>query len=130
MASEWLDLNALVRVADGPWTGAPSGMVVGHVHLQVGTLPEAESFYAETLGMPVMARYPGAAFYGSGGYHHHIATNVWKSRGAGTRRFPSTGLAELVLAADTDSMSAIRAAGGSDRMADPWGTTIRLVSKA
>jgi catechol 2,3-dioxygenase len=130
MATERLDLNDLARAADAPWSGAPDGMVVGHVHLQVGAVPEAEAFYSGQLGLPVMARYPGAAFYGSGGYHHHIATNVWNSRGAGLRNQPSTGLTELVLAVDTAELDAIRARGGSDRMSDPWGTKVTLEAKA
>ncbi|MBA3909768.1 MAG: glyoxalase [Rhodobacter sp.] len=130
MGTERLDLNALVKAADAPWIGAPEGMVVGHVHLQVGDVPQAEAFYTSTLGLPVMARYPGAAFYGSGGYHHHIATNVWNSRGAEVRSYPSTGLAELALAVDAEARAAILAAGGADRMSDPWGTVVSLRPKA
>jgi catechol 2,3-dioxygenase len=129
MATEALDLNVLLRAADRPWTAAPEGLVVGHVHLQVGSIPEAEAFYAGTLGLPVIARYPGAAFFGSGGYHHHIATNVWNSRGAGPRNYPVTGLAELTLATDAASMAGIKARGGLDRMSDPWGTVITLQQK-
>jgi catechol 2,3-dioxygenase len=77
-----------------------------------------------------MARYPGAAFYGSGGYHHHIATNVWNSRGVGPRVQPSTGLAKLVLAADPAELAAIRSRGGADQMRDPWGAEITLEQKA
>ena len=129
MATERLDLNALARAADSPWTGAPEGLVIGHVHLQVGAVPEAEAFYSGTLGLPVMARYPGAAFYGSGGYHHHIATNVWNSRGAGPRTMPATGLTELVLAIDAAEHAAIRSRDGADQMRDPWGTAITLEAK-
>jgi catechol 2,3-dioxygenase len=130
MATERLDLNDLARAADAPWSGAPDGLVVGHVHLQVGAVPEAEAFYSGQLGLPVMARYPGAAFYGSGGYHHHIATNVWNSRGAGLRNQPSTGLTELVLAVDASELAAVRARGGADHMSDPWGTKVTLEAKA
>lgn len=130
MATEALDLNALVRDADGPWTAAPHGLVIGHVHLQVGAVPEAEAFYSGILGLPVTARYPGAAFYGSGGYHHHIATNIWNSRGAAPRSYPATGLAELTLAADPATFAGIKAKGGADRMSDPWGTVITLQPKA
>lgn len=130
MATERLDLNDLARAADAPWTGAPDGLVVGHVHLQVGAIPEAEGFYSGQLGLPVMARYPGAAFYGSGGYHHHIATNTWNSRGAGQRDQPATGLTELVLAVDPAELAVIHSRGGSDRMQDPWGTLITLEPKA
>jgi catechol 2,3-dioxygenase len=130
MATERLDLNDLARAADAHWSGAPEGLVVGHVHLQVGAVPEAEAFYAGQLGMPVMARYPGAAFYGSGGYHHHIATNVWNSRGAGRRQGPATGLAELVLSADAGELAALRARAGSDHLRDPWGTAVTVEPKA
>ena len=130
MATDPLDLQGLLQQADGPWTAAPAGTVIGHVHLQVGTLPEAEAFYAGTLGLAVQARYPGAAFFGAGGYHHHIATNIWNSRGAGARAQPSTGLSELRLAADADAIAAIHARGGADRMRDPWGTEITLEAKS
>jgi catechol 2,3-dioxygenase len=130
MTTEGLDLNALARAADGPWQGAPEGTVVGHVHLQVGAVPEAEAFYAGTLGLPVTAHYPGAAFFGAGGYHHHLAANVWNSRGAGVRSYPSTGLAEVEVLAAPAELAAIRARAGEEALSDPWGTVIRLSPKA
>lgn len=131
MATNALDLNGLARSADGPWAGAPEGMVVGHVHLQVGTVPEAETFYNGTLGFEITAHYPGAAFYGSGGYHHHLATNVWNSRGAGPRAQPATGLADVELLTDADAHAAIIArTGGKTGIADPWGTAVTLTRKA
>jgi hypothetical protein len=42
----------------------------------------------------------------------------------------ATGLTELVLAVDADTRAAIGGRGGSDRMRDPWGTTIILEPKA
>lgn len=130
MATEGLDLNELARTADRPWDGAPDDMVVGHVHLQVGAVSEAETFYSGMLGMEVMAHYPGAAFFGSGGYHHHLAGNIWNSRGAGRREQPATGLAEVALLADASELAAITARAGTDRPADPWGTVISLTKKA
>lgn len=130
MATEGLDLNDVARSAKASYAGAPEGLVVGHVHLQVGNVPEAEKFYRDIIGMPVTSHYPGAAFYGSGGYHHHIATNIWNSRGAKARSFPSTGLAEVVLMADAAEHAAIVARGGSDQLTDPWGTPITLQKKA
>ncbi len=131
MATERLDLEALARDADGPWTGAPDGTVVGHVHLQVGDVPEAERFYSGTLGFPVTTHYPGAAFYGAGGYHHHLATNVWNSRGAGRRSGPATGLAELEIVADPQELAAVLGrTGGARRVEDPWGTAVTIRAKA
>jgi catechol 2,3-dioxygenase len=130
LTTEGIDLNALARAADKPWTGIPDAAVVGHVHLQVGAVPEAEAFYEGTLGLPVMSHYPGAAFYGSGGYHHHIATNVWNSRGAGPRAFPATGLAAVELLAAPADHAAILARSGGTPPTDPWGTSILLQKKA
>ncbi len=131
MATERLDLEALARDADGPWTGAPDGTVVGHVHLQVGDVAEAERFYSGTLGFPVTTNYPGAAFFGAGGYHHHLAANVWNSRGAGRRSGPATGLAELEIVADPEPLAAVLGrTGGAYRVEDPWGTAVTLRPKA
>ena len=130
LANDPLDLPGLLQAADTAWTAAPSGTVIGHVHLQVGALAEAEAFYGTTLGLPVIARYPGAAFFGAGGYHHHIATNVWNSRGATPRSFPATGLTELVLAVAPAERQAIVARGGADRMVDPWATPLTLTDKS
>lgn len=129
MSTDGLNLNALAQAAAAPFTGAPEGAVVGHVHLQVGDVPQAEAFYNGLLGLEITAHYPGAAFYGSGGYHHHIATNVWNSRRAGPRDLPATGLAEVEFLADDASLAAIYAGGGAAQMADPWGTPLRLTRK-
>ena len=51
---------------------------VGHVHLHVGTLREAEGFYHRAIGFDkTVWSYPGALFLSAGGYHHHLGTNVW-----------------------------------------------------
>lgn len=122
MTTERMDVAAVLEAAT-PWAGAPEGTMIGHVHLQVGALPEAEAFYAGQLGFDITTHYPGATFYATGGYHHHLATNVWNSRGAGVRQRPSTGLEEVRLAVrEPDRMK------GAELLYldDPWGTTIRL----
>ena len=121
MATEGLDLNDLARSAKGPYAAAPSGLVIGHVHLQVGNVPEAEAFYHGQMGLEITAHYPGAAFYGSGGYHHHLASNIWSSRGAKARTPGLTGLAEVGLRADKGLLPA--------RMTDPWGTEFSVTEK-
>lgn len=128
MVTDPLDLADVMAQARGPWRGAPKGSVIGHVHLQVGALDPAEPFYAETLGADVMARYPGANFHGWGGYHHHLATNIWNSRGAKERHQPVTGLAEVGLKADAEPLAAFREAYG-DSVADPWGTRFTWSAK-
>lgn len=130
MTTDPLDIDDLAATARAPWQGAPEGTVVGHVHLQVGDVKQAEAFYNGTLGFPITAHYPGAAFYGAGGYHHHLATNIWNSRGAQTRT-PSTGLTALEILADAASAAAIEAkAGRTTDLTDPWGTRIIVTEKA
>lgn len=114
-----LDLNDLAAAATAPWTGAPDDTVIGHVHMQVGNIAVAEDFFTGTLKLDRISHIPSASFFSSGGYHHHLAGNVWNSRGAGQRSPHSTGLAEVVMLAD-DSVDAARI--GS--FEDPWGTRI------
>ena len=125
MATERLDVEGLLAAAAAPWAGAPLGTMVGHVHLQVGDVAEAERFYHGRLGFDVTTHYPGAAFFSTGGYHHHLAANVWNSRGAGPRAMPSTGLAELVLAV-RDPARLAELGGEGAGFADPWATPLRL----
>lgn len=128
MATAPLDVDDLLAAGSGRWTGAPDGSIVGHVHLRVGSLAPAEAFYAGTLGLEVACRYPGATFFGSGGYHHHVAGNIWRSRGAPARAEGATGLAEIRLVADAEAFEAIAGRIGSAEpeltLADPWGTAI------
>ena len=136
-----LDAEGLITEgAARPWGGFPEGGTVGHVHLQVGALEAAEAFYGALLGFDVTCRYPGGTFFGSGGYHHQLAANVWNSRGAGPRAFPSTGLAEVEILTHPDAIERVRArlpAGteaaeeaGRLTLRDPWGTAIALVASA
>ncbi|WP_413871853.1 VOC family protein [Albidovulum sp.] len=129
MATDPLDLHALAAEARGPWTGAPEGTVVGHVHLQVGNVPAAEEFYSGQLGFEIVTHYPGAAFFGSGGYHHHLGTNVWNSRGAGRRSDGAAGLAEVQLLAGPEDHDRLAAALGASGGTDPWGTPISVARK-
>jgi len=130
MTTDPLDIDDLAASVTTSWAGAPEGMVVGHVHLQVGDVKQAEDFYSGTLGFPITAHYPGAAFYGAGGYHHHLATNVWNSRGAAPRT-PSTGLTAVEILADAPSLAAIKAkAGRTTDLTDPWNTRITLTEKS
>ena len=70
---------------------------VGHVHLQVGDTDTAAAFYVDTLGFERTADFHGQAlFVSAGGYHHHMAMNVWNSRGAGPRR-DTLGLGEVLI---------------------------------
>jgi catechol 2,3-dioxygenase len=72
---------------------APPLTKIGHVHLQVADLREAEDFYNGVLGFDVVVRsYPGALFVSAGGYHHHVGLNTWRSAGAAPPKPGSIGL--------------------------------------
>ncbi|HEY0212016.1 MAG TPA: VOC family protein [Paenirhodobacter sp.] len=133
MVTEELDIGDLIASAgESQWQGAPEGAVVGHVHLQVGALQPAEAFYHGLLGLDITTHYPGATFYSAEGYHHHVATNMWNSRGAGKRDFPSTGLTDVAITIDPLRAQAIQARAAAEgrtaglTLEDPWGTPITL----
>jgi catechol 2,3-dioxygenase len=82
--TEPLDVNGLLAEAgDIPWTGLPSGTRIGHIHLHVAHIHEAETFYKDGLGFEIMIRMGNhALFVSAGGYHHHIGLNTWAGVGA------------------------------------------------
>ena len=86
MGADPIDLDDLL--ADGeaaPHAGAGlrAGTVIGHVHLHVSRLADAQRFYVDVLGFELMQRYgPSALFVSAGGYHHHIGLNTWAGVGA------------------------------------------------
>lgn len=123
MSTERLDLPGLLSTLDedgrSEWNGAPEHAIIGHVHLRVGDTPRAETWWNGEMGFDTVARYGGAAsFLSTGGYHHHIGVNSWKSAGAGRRSAGHTGLTFVELASRQDTESTVRL--------DPWGTEIRV----
>lgn len=138
MSTDPLDLPDLLQSAEGTeWSGFPDGSI-GHVHLQVGDTGEADGFYHDVLGLDIAARYPGASFYGSGGYHHQLAGNIWNSRRAGKRPEGIAGLdAVEIIVRNPQDLADISARAESVGIAsitntdaltlhDPWGTAITL----
>jgi catechol 2,3-dioxygenase len=120
MASDPLDFAAVAAAGHGaPWTGAPAGTTMGHVHLHVGDLDEARRFYHGALGFDVTVwSYPGALFFSAGGYHHHLGTNTW-----------SPGPAEDAAAAAHSLLAGRYQAvpdGAIWTATDPWGTRVVL----
>ena len=139
MRNSALDIRGIL--ADGanviaPSSRMPDGTQVGHVHMRVGAIAEAEQFYQGVLGFDVTRRREGATFYATGRYHHHLATNIWESRGSPRRPGTTTGLAVLSLvAADGKAFDAtaerMLAAGGKRTgntitAEDPWGNVAEL----
>ncbi len=80
--TEAMDMEGVLADADeSAWMGIAPGTVIGHIHLHVSDLAQADQFYSGLLGFDVVQRsYPGALFMSAGGYHHHLGTNTWAGR--------------------------------------------------
>lgn len=84
MATKPLDVQGLMAEDDGQsWSGLPEGTLMGHIHLHVDNIEKSREFYCDGLGFDVVSRIADhAMFISTGGYHHHIAFNVWNGTGA------------------------------------------------
>jgi catechol 2,3-dioxygenase len=137
-----LDLEDLLGAVDEPgFEGLPDGTRMGHVHLQVASVPDAVAFYGEVLGLDLMARMGDqAAFLATGGYHHHVGANTWNSLGAGPPPEGAAALREAALvfedAPARDRAVARAADAGQDpevvedgvRVRDPSGVGLLLAA--
>lgn len=114
------------------------GARVGHVHLSVGDVASARAFYVDALGFDATAAFGDQAlFVSAGGYHHHMAMNVWNSRGAGPR-MPALGLGRVdIQVPDADTLGELqerlshfgfqtRDDGRTVSFDDPWANLIRV----
>jgi catechol 2,3-dioxygenase len=98
MATDPLDVEALLAEAAGSGVGDAGLPDIGHIHLQVSDLARSEKFYHDLLGLAVTQRsYPGALFMSAGGYHHHIAVNTWGTRGSSAAAPDTLGLVSYSL---------------------------------
>jgi catechol 2,3-dioxygenase len=145
MATLPLDLSDLLGELTGtssPQPTVPAATRIGHVHLQVADLSQAEAFYHGLLGFDVMVRgYPGALFVSAGGYHHHIGLNTWHSAGAsapapgtiGLRSFevelPDAENLDQLLGRVRDSGLKIEPAACGGIVRDPSGNAVMLRSR-
>ena len=133
-----------VDPATATYRAAPEGLRVGHIHLRVGNVAKAEAFYGGAIGLDLTRRRTGASFLSSGGYHHHLAVNVWHSNGAGMRDAKRAGLDWFAIELnDQETLDGVKkrldatgvatnaiprgfAAKDAFAVQDPWGTSIRF----
>lgn len=142
MATLYLDPNSFLQehLGEDP-TGAAAAQI-GHVHLSVGDVDTAREFYVNRLGFDATASLgEQALFVSAGGYHHHMAMNVWNSRGAGPR-MPALGLGQVdLLLPDADSLGALNERlthfdtdvqddGRALTFQDPWNNTLKAALAA
>jgi len=141
MDTLYLDPNQFIEqhATEVSMAGHGTGVVtVGHVHLSVGNIPAAHEFYVNHLGFDQTFEWNKAAvFVSAGGYHHHLAMNIWRSKGAGVRQ-PTLGLGVLEIDLPTtddlgttlerlrDNGHQLRDAGSAVEVDDPWGNIVRI----
>jgi catechol 2,3-dioxygenase len=118
IAPQPLDLEGLLRSADIEQEdeGADRGLVVGHVHLHVGDIEASRRFYCDFVGFDEQIVLPNAVFVSAGGYHHHLAFNLWRGSAVPPAPHGAVGLDHwTILVGGSDELAAIadraRAAG-------------------
>jgi catechol 2,3-dioxygenase len=136
-----LDIGGLFEtVAQEPTRPlADRALTMGHVHLHVDDLDAASRFYIDGLGFELMMGLPTARFVSAGGYHHHVAYNVWRGVGAPAAPAGAIGLRHWTLvtagaaehAAVRERLSALGVAleerdGGATLARDPFGIAVLI----
>lgn len=145
MGTNELDIDSIVALTDrtrDDYASAPEALRIGHIHLRVGDVARARTFYGTLLGLDsTRGNRPDAAFLSSGGYHHHVAVNSWNSRDAQKRDPGQTGLDWFSLTVTDPVLFEAQKKRLSDAgigvekdsiysAEDPWGTNIRLIRSA
>ncbi|MBT1675237.1 VOC family protein [Curtobacterium aurantiacum] len=142
MDTKYVDPNAFLQshlTEDALDTAAARPGKVGHVHLSVGDVATARSFYVDTLGFATTAGFGEALFVSAGGYHHHMAMNTWNSRGAGRRQLAlGLGLVRIEVpgAEDLGALTERMRHGGVEladdgrtlAFEDPWANRIEVTA--
>ena len=100
MDTKSLDVEGLLSESGrgDAWSGLSAETVIGHVHLHVANLAEAQAFYVGVLGFDIMQRYGSQALFVSAGeYHHHIGLNTWAGIGAPPPPSEAAGLRTFIV---------------------------------
>ncbi len=88
--------------------GMAAGTTIGHVHLNVGSIADADAHWCGTVGFQATVRgYSGALFVAAGGYHHHLGLNIWNGAGAPAPPRGTRGLDHLTINASPADIEAI-----------------------
>src|SRR5262249_38804374 len=123
MTTQPLDTGDLLGVLDGdpgPYEGLPEGTRMGHVHLRVAEVEPTTEFYRDGLGFDLQGLFgPQATFLSAGGYHHHVAGNVWESARAPFAPEDTARLERMtIVVPDGAALDEVEARIGGERGAD------------
>ncbi|MGH2959421.1 MAG: VOC family protein [Solirubrobacterales bacterium] len=138
-----LDMGRLFNLVSGrePEPDADPATTIGHVHLHVGDVAEAIGFYRDIVGFDLITYMDSAAFVSAGGYHHHLAFNIWQGKGAPPTPPEAAGLLfwtielpsaeEVDAARDRLNASGVETEAIADGFAasDPWGIAFHMISR-
>ena len=122
LVSRGIDFDGLMKLATN-WAGAPEGTKIGHVHLQVANVADADRVFVDGMGIDIVKKMGGAAFYSAGGYHHHFAANTHRSHNRAAPKTPATGLRHV-------DVETAKSAGLPEVIKAPWGTTFGISPRA
>lgn len=133
MSTDPLDVDGVLAELPEPapaWTGLPPGTTIGHMHLHVAHLPDANAFYVNVLGFDVTQQLSSTAlFVSAGGYHHHVGLNTWAGVGAPPPPPESVGLRHFFIrlpdAAELDRVVARVERAGIVTTAEDEGVLVR-----
>jgi catechol 2,3-dioxygenase len=137
-----LDFGSLLGSVEGeePRARIGEGLRMGHLHLHVGDVDEGLGFYRDVLGFEEQANLGSAAFVSAGGYHHHVAFNVWRGEGVGpvppgtiglerwTVELPSPEDVEAVRARVAAASRPVEPVEGGFLTRDPWDNAVAFVA--
>ena len=88
-----MDVESVIAAANGEkWNDIPEDTIIGHIHLHVSDLEKTKEFYRDGLGFQVIIDFPEGVFFSTGGYHHHIGTNIWNGKNAPKPSLNSVGM--------------------------------------
>ncbi len=130
------DLLASLDGDPGAFDGLATGTVMGHVHLCVSDIDETVGFYRDVLGLDLVAAMRDqAAFLSAGGYHHHVGTNTWESRGAPFAPSDRARLTRFTVVVpdestldDAETLPGARRSDAGVELADPAGNPLLVAA--
>jgi len=145
MGSLPIDVPELLAegVSDGrSWAGLPADTRIGHLHLQVADIAQAEAFYCGVLGFDLIIDAETALFVSAGGYHHHLGMNIWYSRDGALPPADAAGMRAVTVHLPDDQARAAVVArldaaniptishAGAVIVRDPWRNVLLLTAGA
>lgn len=93
-----LNYKELAPLADYETDGKlPQDTTMGHIHLRVDKMEETLAFYTDVLGFEKQVVMDDVFFVSAGGYHHHIAGNIWSGETVSEPLELHTGLDRVII---------------------------------